>query len=83
MVLVYNAAGNPHQGSKDDARNRNPILFSDSARPAFEHEQGLVDKNVLFVNGPINHLAGSHTEGGSVPGPPDPAFLGTLVEARL
>ncbi len=80
VVLVYNAVGTPHQGSPGDARNTHPILFSKSAQDAFARDNSLVDRNVEFVDGPVNHLAGSHVPGGTVLGVPDPNFLGVLAE---
>ena len=35
-----------------------------------------VDRNVAFVDGPVNHFASAFVPGGAVPGAPDPAWLG-------
>ena len=78
VVLVYNAAGTPHQGSPGDARNTHPIVFSKSAQNAFARHNPLVHRNAEFIDGPVNHLAGSHSPGGTVAGAPDPGFLGVL-----
>lgn len=75
IVLVY------HRQDRTRAQTNTPgLLFSESARAAFARENPLIDRNLKFVPGPVNHFGASHGPGGALLGEPDPAFLGNLNE---
>ena len=71
IVLVYHAQKRPKRATHTPG-----LLFSESARPAFIRENPAIDRNIRFVDGPVNHLGNSHGNGGALLGVPDPAFLG-------
>jgi len=75
IVIVY------HRQDREKAQTNTPgLLFSESARSAFERPNPRVDRNVQFVKEPVNHFATSHGPGGALVGQPDPAFLGIKAE---
>lgn len=80
IVLVYHA-----QSREKMSTNTPGLLFSDSARSAFARENPLVNRNLRFVSGPVNHLANSHGQGGALEGDPDPRYLGIklALDSRL
>jgi hypothetical protein len=77
MIYKRDATSNKGQtlGIGFDPSN-SPLLFSSDARPAFARPNPHVDRNVMFVDGPVNHFASAFVPGGAVPGAPDPAWLG-------
>ena len=75
IVIVY------HRHDREKAQTNTPgLLFSESARAAFERPNPHVDRNVQFVEEPVNHFATSHGPGGALVGQPDPRFLGIKAE---
>ena len=77
IVIVY------HRHDREKAQTNTPgLLFSASARSAFERPNPRVDRNVRFVDEPVNHLATSHGPGGVLVGHPDPRYLGIKDEPQ-
>ena len=68
------------QDRKKALTNTIGLLFSENTRPAFERPNPHVNRNVYFVDGPVNHFASSHGTGGASRGEPDPAYLGHKTE---